>query len=331
MATNTFTRASGDLPWTALPQDEERFRLILKRTLISFMVIAALVPWLPLPKVERAQLETVPPRLAKLILEQRAQAQPPKPAPKPTPLPLPETAKPVPEKPTPNKATPTPKPSDHSNQGRRESAARHKAARSGLLAMKDDLADLRESNATTSIQRSNTKLARGGSNAPQSERALITANALSANAAKASGGINTGKFSRDTGGGGLAGRATQQIASPVGGEGGGAGGRGTLQRGGGGKAARSMEDVQLVFDQNKGAIYALYNRALRADPSLQGKVVLRLTIAPTGEVTGCQLVSSELKAPELERKLIARVSQFQFGRRSVEVMVVTYPIDFLPS
>lgn len=324
---NKFTWAyAGDLPWTALPQDEERFRTILKRTLITLMSIALIVPFLPLPKTERAQLETVPPRLAKLILEQRAQVPPPKPVAKP--VPLPETAKPVPERTVPDKTTPAPKAPD---QARRESAARQKAARSGLLAMKDDLADLRDNNVTTSIQRGSTKLARGGSNAPQSERALITAPALSANAAKTSGGINTGKFSRDTGGGGLAGRATQQITSPVGGEGGGSGGRGTLQRGGSGKAARSMEEVQLVFDQNKGAIYALYNRALRADPSLQGKVVLRLTIAPTGEVIACQLVSSELKAPELERKLIARVSQFQFGAKSVEVMVVTYPIDFLPS
>ena len=319
---------TGDLPWTALPQDEERFRTILKRTSIALMSIALVMPLLPLPKLDRAQLEAVPPRLAKLILEQRAQAQPPKPAAKPAPAPLPETAKPVPERTAPDKTAPAPKAPD---QVRRESAARQKAARSGLLAMKDDLADLRDSNVTASIQRGSTKLARGGANAPQSERALITASTLSANAAKASGGINTGKFSRDTGGGGLAGRATQQVVSPVGGEGDGGGGRGTLQRGSGGKAARSMEEIQLVFDQNKGAIYSLYNRALRADPSLQGKVVLRLTIAPTGEVTACQLVSSELKAPELERKLIARVSQFQFGARRVEVMVVTYPIDFLPS
>ena len=82
---------------------------------------------------------------------------------------------------------------------------------------------------------------------------------------------------------------------------------------------------------NKAAIYALYNRALRQDPSLQGKVILKLTILPSGRVTACEVVSSELRAPDLERKLAARVRLFDFGAKDVGVMVVTYPIDFLPS
>ena len=86
-----------------------------------------------------------------------------------------------------------------------------------------------------------------------------------------------------------------------------------------------------MFDRNKGSIYTIYNRALRSDPTLQGKVVLKLTIAPNGEVVDCQIISSELRAPTLERKLLARIRQFDFGAKDVEVMVVTYPIDFLPS
>jgi hypothetical protein len=42
-------------------------------------------------------------------------------------------------------------------------------------------------------------------------------------------------------------------------------------------------------------------------------------------------VSSELGDPKLERKIVARVMLFDFGNRDVETMVVTYPIDFLPS
>jgi len=102
-------------------------------------------------------------------------------------------------------------------------------------------------------------------------------------------------------------------------------------RRGGGQAARSIEEIKLIFDKNKSAIYALYNRALREDPTLQGKVILKLTIAPSGKVTGCEVVSSELRVPDLERKLVARVRLFDFGEKNVGVMVVTYPIDFLPS
>jgi TonB family protein len=159
---------------------------------------------------------------------------------------------------------------------------------------------------------------------------------ITSNATGGSGGINTGAYSRDTGGGGLAGRATTMVEGVAGGgggggPGGGGGGGGSLKRGGSGKASRSIEDIKLVFDRNKGSIYAIYNRALREDPTLAGKVVLELTIAPSGQVLNCKIVSSELRAPELESKLLARIRQWDFGAKDVDVMIVNWPVDFLPS
>jgi TonB family protein len=112
---------------------------------------------------------------------------------------------------------------------------------------------------------------------------------------------------------------------------GGGGAGGSLSKGGSGKASRSIEEIKLVFERNKGAIYAIYNRALRDDPSLQGKVVVKLTIAPSGQVVDCRVESSELKASELEAKLLARIRGFDFGAKDVDQMVVTWPVDFLPS
>jgi len=60
-------------------------------------------------------------------------------------------------------------------------------------------------------------------------------------------------------------------------------------------------------------------------------VVLELTIAPSGAVTDCRIVSSELKSPELEAKLVARVRQFDFGAKDVDQMIAKFPVDFLPS
>jgi TonB family protein len=174
-------------------------------------------------------------------------------------------------------------------------------------------------------------------------RSLITSNV-----AGGSGGINTAAYSRDTGGGGLAGRSTTLVEGVAGGRGGGgpggtahgaagggggqgAGAGGTLQKGGSGKASRSIEEIKLVFERNKGAIYAIYNRALREEPALQGKVVLELKIAPAGQVTDLRIVSSELKSEDLERKLLARIRQFDFGAKDVDAITVTWPVDFLPS
>jgi len=320
----------GMLPWTVSEEEERRFRLILKRVLLVCLLFSLIMPWLPVPKVDRSKEEELPPRLAKLLLE-RQPAPPAAPARKPEPeaaaKPQPDAKKPpVPEarKPEPAKAP-----------GERIEAARRRASGVGLLAMKNELADLRGAPIAAQLQKdikpgpgvgsgSGSGPGVGAGKSPGlPSRALITSNAT-----RGSGGINTGSLSRDTGGGGLAGRSTTAVQGVMGGEG---GGGATLRRGASGKASRSIEDIKLVFDRNKGAIYAIYNRALREDPTLQGKVVVKLTIAPSGQVADCQLVSSELRAPELERKLLVRIKQFDFGARAVDTMVVTYPIDFLPS
>jgi hypothetical protein len=59
--------------------------------------------------------------------------------------------------------------------------------------------------------------------------------------------------------------------------------------------------------------------------------VFELTIAPWGEVTDCRIVSSELKDPELERKLVARIRMFRFADKDVEAMTTTKPIEFFPA
>jgi len=303
-----------ELPWSSFEDDDERFREILKRVGLAILLLSLLMPFLPIPQIERAKLESVPERLAKLVIEKKPLPPPPAPV--------------VREEPKLAKTEPKPKPREIKKepQPAKIEQARDRARRSGLLALSDELESLR--NSAPGPIAAETKLTRGNAigagRAPgASERAIITSRAGSG-----SGGIRTSGLSRDTGGGGLAGRGTTRLASSIGG---GGGGGGSLSRGGGGKAARSIEEIQLVFDRNKRSIFALYNRALREDPTLAGKVVLKLTIQPNGEVTVVAIVSSELKAPELERKLAARIRQFDFGAKDVDTMVVTYPIDFLPS
>ena len=320
--------------WTVSEEDERRFRRILRDILIASALLCLIMPWLPVPKADRNQPEELPPRLAKALLERetpppppvrKAEPEPAKPQPEGT---KPEPAKPVPEarKPEPNKAP-----------GEKIEAARRRASGVGLLAMRNEIADLRSAPVATQFQKdikpgpgvgSGSGPGVGAGKSPGlPSRSLITSNASGA-----SGGINTSSLSRDTGGGGLAGRSTTAVQGVMGGDGGGGpGGGGTVRRGGSGKASRSIEDIKLVFDRNKGSIYTIYNRALRDDPTLQGKVVVELKIAPSGEVVDVRVLSSELKASELERKLLARIKQFDFGNKDVDVMVVSWPVDFLPS
>src|ERR1044071_2049928 len=198
--------------------------------------------------------------------------------------------------------------------------ARERAQNAGLSKLQDQLADLRD-NAVLDKAAMTKNLTGKIGEETRSERSLITSKV-----GTSSGGINTASLSRGYGGGAgsLTGHTTTQVSSATLA----AQGANKVERGAGsGKASRSEEEIAMVFDRNKGAIYALYTRALRDNPNLQGKVVLELTIGADGSVVQCAVVSSELNDPELERKLVARIKLFQFEAKDVGTITVTKPID----
>ncbi len=344
-----------EFPWAGSPEDDSRFNYLLRNVLTFCIVLSLLVIFMPVAVVDRSKNQAVPEQITTMVLDHVKQLPPV--IPEETARPdLPKAAEKNPdvnsqdkkhrEKPAPEARVPLPdKPPGEID------AARHKVAGVGLLSMSKDLEELR--GAPMAVQVAPVKPGPGvgsgtgvgvgaGSEAGVPVRALITSNASGG-----SGGINTSGYSSNTGGGGLAGRSTTLVEGALGGGGGGGAGRaggagtraglktanpgGVLQRGGSGKASRSIEEIKLVFEKNKGAIYAIYNRALREEPGLQGKVVLELKIAPAGNVLDCRIVSSELKSPELESRLLARIRQFDFGAKDVDQMNVTWPVDFLPS
>jgi TonB family protein len=293
-----------ELAWSFPDEDAQRFRKILLTVLLIFLLFGILIPLLPTPQREETTAEDVPPRLAKLMLEK-------KPPPPPPPPPKKEELKPEAKKTEPK---PEPKPVDRTQEAR-------KKAQMALMPL-DELADLRD-NRMVDIALANRPLTDAARAGDMTTRSLVTSKV-----GQGSGGINTATLSRGFGGGGggLQGRSTTQVTGNLGNADGKA-----VRSGSGSKASRSREEIELVFDRNKGAIYALYNRALRDNPALQGKVVLELTIAPWGEVTACRVLSSDLNDPDLERKLIARVKLFRFEERDVEAVTTTKPIDFFPA
>jgi periplasmic protein TonB len=307
-----------ELPWTNTGQERKFHRLLLIVLAIA-LIFGAIWPQLPVPDVDPADVVEIPPRIAKLVLEQRPPPPPP-PRPEavePEPLPVPEEA---PEQVVERAPEPEPPPVDTTERARQR-------AQAALLPFTESLASLRDSDVVDRVT-DNRPLTASVGRAERNERSMITSNA-----GAASGGINTASLSRNTGGSGLGGRETTQVENPVAAIGGSAddGDR----AGSSGRPSRSREEIELVFDANKGAIFALYNRALRTDPTLQGKLVLRLTIAPSGRVTFCEVVSSELgnspSGQEMEQKLVQRVLMFRFEPKDVEAVTTTKPIDFFPA
>jgi outer membrane biosynthesis protein TonB len=94
---------------------------------------------------------------------------------------------------------------------------------------------------------------------------------------------------------------------------------------------RSEEEIQEILDRNKSAMYRIYNRALRQDNTLQGKLVMSITIAPSGRVTRCAIIDSELNSASLEAQLIRLVKGIDFGNKAEGPVVTTkVPIEFFP-
>ncbi len=297
---------SYELAWEGDPESSERFRKILRVMLILLVVFGLLFPLLPKPRKNAAE-EAIPPRLAKIMIAE----QPKPPPPKPVELPKPEIK--------PEKVTPVPKPPVDQQKLARDRAQKQ------LNQVKDELADLREQLDLKPLEQTKNLTGAVGADS-HAERSLITSKV-----GVGSSGITSANSSRGfgTGAGSLTGHDTGAVASSIARSG--LDVRGPTRTGNSGKAARSREEIELIFDRNKGAIYALYSRALRDQPELQGKMVLEFTISPTGEVTMCRVVSSELKDPELEAKIVARVRLFRFEAKDVETITTTKPIDFFPA
>jgi periplasmic protein TonB len=293
-----------DLPWEGDPESSERFRKILRVLLIVLVVFGILFPLLPTPK--RSTVEDVPQRLVHMMLENTPKPPPP-PPPKPQEQPKIE----------PKVAMVKPPPIDQRQRA-------HEKAQKQLNQVKDELADLRDVMDLTPLETKNLSGAVGAD--AHAERSLITSKV-----GVGSGGITSANSSRGfgTGAGSLTGHDTTAVTSGI--VRSGLNNRGPATSGGGGKAARSREEIELVFDRNKGRIYSLYARALRDNAELQGKLVLEFTISPSGEVTMCRVVSSELKDAELERKIISLVRLFRFDAKDVDAITTTKPIDFFPA
>jgi len=284
-----------DLPWSPSEEMERRFRRILRNLAILFAIIAVIMPFLPRHQIV-VNTESLPERVVQLVME------PPPPPPPPPP--------PKPEKPA-EKAPAVPKPVVPVDP-------RVKAQKS--LQVFDQLAALRD-----------VDMDKFAKNQPKTtdpgDVSVVSRNIISSKVGGTSGGIS-GPTSSGlvAGSGSLRGIYTTQVKDPNLG----ASGQAT-RAGGSGKASRSADEIALVFTKNKGAIDAMYARALRDSPALQGKVVLELTISPSGDITAARIISSELNDKEFESKLLARIRLFKFDAKDVATLTATKPIDFFPA
>jgi outer membrane biosynthesis protein TonB len=298
------------MSWTRGGEDDQRFRKTLRNVLLVCLLFALIVPFIKLPLLS-LQEEAEPFAKHDVIVMLPKEALPP-----PPPLPPKPKEKLVQQKPI-EKQQPTAAPADPQ--------AEEQVQDQGILAFRDKLESIKETPIVASLG------AKAQINADDSaarpDRSMLTTSAPGT-----SGGIKLAALSRNVGGGsGDARGAVQGAALTRASSGIKAVGPGNRPLSNGPGPSRTDEEIQIVFDRYKASLYRLYNRELRRDPTLQGKMILRLTIEPDGSVSFCQLQSTDMNAPDLSAQVVYRVKTFDFGAKEVPAVTIVYPIDFLPA
>lgn len=320
MAVITYKRLA--LDWQPSDKNSQGFNRLAVAVLVAIIMLAVLLSLVPVPEKERRTRVEVPDRIAKFIHQREKPPVPVQsPLPKPEPKPLPKV------EPRPTVERQRPSEVERKPLTETEKKAREVAEQSGLLALSSELHDLMDTSATSAQVAGTLSQDSAGANAIAGH----DANIVTAGVAAGGGGVESGRYTGQVGGTELSAREVAAVRSGLFAdepEAADSKKKVAATRSGNG---RSEEDVTIIFDRNKGSLYSLYERERRKTPGLQGKIVLRITIAPSGEVTDVKIVSSELNNPALEARLISRIKMFKFEAHDVDPVTVTYPIEFLPS
>ena len=309
---NDYKTAASD--WHLSSSRDTRFLYFLLGSMLTAVILGIIMSSIDVPELSQGQAKDIPARVAKFIEDKkRNEIPPPIPTLKPSPPPLPE-----PEQVTEKQIKKERKSREPLTEKQKE--ARERAEDSGLLALADELADLQQvDDIMDQLQSGFDQDLTGGGAAVG-----IAGGALDKGLGEGSGGIGRGEF----GGPKVAQRQVALersvpeenklvkkktlVAKKAAGE-------------------RSAESVSRIFDRKKLSLYSLYNRERRKSPGLKGKLILKLTINPAGQVTAISIVSSELNNDKLEERIIQRVRRFDFGSQGKKPFTLEFPIEFLPS
>ncbi len=94
------------------------------------------------------------------------------------------------------------------------------------------------------------------------------------------------------------------------------------------KGQRSAESVMATVKSQYGRVMYTYNKYLRQNPDLRGKVSLDVTIAANGRVSKVQVVESTINNADFVRDLINIVRQLRFSPISEGNVTVNLPFVF---
>lgn len=97
---------------------------------------------------------------------------------------------------------------------------------------------------------------------------------------------------------------------------------------GSGSSSRSASDIMKVVRTRTPGLRHIYNKFLKKNPGFDGKVTLRFTIAPGGEIITISVVSSTTGYAEFDESIRKTVAGWTFSKVKSGNTTVTIPFSF---
>ncbi|SIO28315.1 AgmX/PglI C-terminal domain-containing protein [Fibrobacter sp. UWB11] len=91
---------------------------------------------------------------------------------------------------------------------------------------------------------------------------------------------------------------------------------------------RGENDIMKVVRQRTPGLRHIYNKSLKKKPGFQGKVTLKFTIAPGGEIISISIVSSTTGFSEFDREIKDAVGRWKFNKIQSGNTTVSIPFTF---
>jgi outer membrane biosynthesis protein TonB len=287
-----------ELPWHEQKEQQAAFEKLIKKVVAPIMVFLLVMQLLPSLSGEEEVQEKV---VAKVILEQ--------PKVEPTPPPPPQEA--------PKQKTQSKRPDAKPKAGAKNGAP-------NMAALSQQLSALRNSVNVSKMQNKNVFEATSGKT-QKSTRAMLGKNSVNSS----SGGLKASDITVNAKGATLADHSSSQVESSL----------ATIELPSAAEynydpsknAKRDMQSIRRTIERYKGAVYAQYAKALRVNPDLAGRFIFSFVILPDGSIDKLRLKSSELGDKSLEKKLLDKIGQINFGKEDSNATAVEYTYTFLPS
>ncbi len=93
-------------------------------------------------------------------------------------------------------------------------------------------------------------------------------------------------------------------------------------------AKRDNAAINQIVASHRSSIRLSYQKFLRRDPSLAGKITVRFTITASGTISNITILENSTGNGELEQEIIRKIRMWQFDEIPEGDVTVTYPFVF---